>query len=392
MIPRNLFGPEHALFRDTVRRFVQRELQPFHAAWEQDGIVPRTVWEKAGRAGLLCCGVSQEYGGAQADYGFNVIVIEELARAGMSAPGFFIHTEMVAPYLERYADAGLRRRWLPPMVAGTAIGAVGITEPGAGSDMRGITCSAVRDGADFIVRGQKTFISNAHNCDFVVLAVKLAGASGRDALSLILVETDRPGVSRGPRMSKLGNRGQDTADLFFDGVRVPAGNLIGPEHGGMACLAANLSRERLAQAIRAVAVAEVTLAQTVHHVKARRAFGATLAELQSVRFTLAELHAAITACRVYADRCVELVLAGGLAPADAAALKLQAVELQGMVVDRCLQLHGGSGYMWETPVCRAYADARIARIAGGSQEIMKQIIARELLGPPAARAQGGRPS
>ncbi|WP_454731817.1 MULTISPECIES: acyl-CoA dehydrogenase family protein [Cupriavidus] len=385
MIPRTLFEADHEAYRDSVRRFVAGELAPRHAHWEREGIVPRGIWRQAGAAGLLCCGVAERYGGPEASFLFNVVVIEELARAGITAPGFFIHSEMVAPYLEVYASEALKSRWLPRMVRGEAIGAIGITEPGAGSDVRGIAATARRDGGEYVINGQKTFISNAHNCDFVVLVVKSGPPGERGAMSLILVESDRAGFSRGPRMQKLGNRGQDTAELFFDDVRVPASNLIGAEHRAMAYLTNNLARERLAQAVRAAAVCEATLEQTVAHVKARMAFGQPLAAFQNTRFKLAELRAAITAARVYVDRCIELQLRGTLDAADAAALKLQLVELQCATVDQCLQLHGGSGYLWDSPVCRAYADARIAKIAGGSLEIMKQIIARDLIDPPGGR-------
>lgn len=378
MIPRTLFKPEHHAFRDSVRRFVATELQAHHASWEKAGIVPREAWLKAGASGLLCCNVAERYGGPGADFLFNVVVIEELARAGVTGPGFYIHSDMVATYLERFASEDLKHRWLPRMVTGEAIGAIGITEPGAGSDVRGVTTRAVRDGDEYVISGQKTYISNGQNCDFVIAVTKTDPARPRDAISLILVETDRPGFKRGRNLEKLGNHAQDTSELFFDEVRVPVSNLVGEEHGGFRYLSANLATERLAQAIRAAATIEVTLEQTVDYVSQRRAFGQTLAEFQNTQFKLAELRAASIQARVFVDRCIELQLAGALDPVDAAAAKLMLSELMCKTVDECLQLHGGWGYMWEYPVCRAYADARIIKIAGGSVEIMKQIIGRDL--------------
>lgn len=378
MIARTLFRPEHEAFRDSVRRFINTELVPHHAAWEDAGVVPREAWRKAGAAGMLCCNVEETWGGPGADFLFNVVVIEELARAGTTGPGFYIHSDMVATYLSRFASAALKQRWLPGMVSGESIGAIGITEPGAGSDVRGITTQARRDGDHYVISGQKTYISNGQNCDFVIAVTKSDPARPRDAISLILVEADRPGFSRGRNLKKLGNHAQDTSELFFDDVRVPAGNLIGEEHQGFKYLGHNLAQERLAQAIRAAATVEVTIEQTVDYVMQRKAFGQTIAEFQNTQFKLAELRAASVQARVFVDRCIELQLTESLDAVDAAAAKLMLSELHCKTVDECLQLHGGWGYMWEYPVCRAYADARVIKIAGGSVEIMKQIIARDM--------------
>lgn len=377
-IPRTLFTAEHALFRDSVRRFVETELKPHHAEWEESGLVPRNVWRKAGDAGLLCCNVAEAYGGSGSDFLFNCVVIEEMARAGVTGPGFNIHSDMVATYIERFASEELKRKWLPKMITGEVIGSLGITEPGAGSDVRGIRTNARRENDEYVINGQKTYISNGQTSDVVVLAVKSDPQRPREALSLILVETDRPGFKRGRNLKKLGLHAQDTSELFLDDVRVPVSNRIGEEHAAFQYLTANLAHERLVQAVRSCVVAEVTIAQTVEYTAGRRAFGKTLADFQNTQFKLAELHAATLAARVFVDRCIELQVRGELDPVTAAAAKMQLSELHCRVVDECLQLYGGWGYMWEFPVCRAYADARIVKIAGGAMEIMKQIIARDL--------------
>ena len=378
MIPRTIFRPEHEIFRSSVRRFLEKEVAPFHAQWEDEGLVPRQVWRKAGDAGLLCCHISESYGGSGADFLYNVVVIEEIARAGATGPGFNIHSDMVATYLEEFGSEELKRHWLPRMVSGEVIGSLGITEPHAGSDVRGIRTSARREGEHYVINGQKTYISNGQTSDVIVLAVKTGADAGRDAISLILVETDRSGFARGRNLKKLGMRGQDTSELFFDDVRVPASNLIGIEGQGFRYLTANLARERLVQAVRSCAVAEVTIEQTAAFTSERQAFGHALSEFQNTQFKLAEMKAATVAGRVFVDRCIELVLQRALDPVTAAMAKLQLSDLHCRVVDECLQLHGGAGFIWDTPVCRAYADARIVKIAGGAMEVMKQIIARDL--------------
>lgn len=375
---RAIFSSDHEMFRDAVRRFVDTELTPFHEAWEEAGVVPREVWRKAGAAGLLCCNVAQEWGGSGADFLYNCVVIEELARAGITGPGFNVHSDMVATYIERFASEALKRRWLPGMVAGEVVGSLGITEPGAGSDVRGIRTTARRDGDEYVISGQKTYISNGQTSDVVVVVAKTDPQRPRDAISLILVETDRPGFSRGRNLKKLGLHAQDTSELFFDEVRVPASNLIGTEHQGFQYLTANLAHERLVQAVRSCIVAEVTIAQTVAYTAERKAFGKTIADFQNTQFKLAELHAATVVARVFVDHCIEKQLHHALDAVTAAVAKMQLSELHCRVVDECLQLYGGWGYMWEFPVCRAYADARIVKIAGGAMEIMKQIISREL--------------
>ena len=378
MIERTLFSPEHDAFRATVRAFIAAELTPGHAQWEEDGQVPRAVWQKAGAVGMLCCATAETYGGAGADFLFNVVVIEELARAGISGPGFAQHSDMVATYIERFASEELKHRWLPAMVSGEKIGAIAISEPAAGSDVRGIQTAMRRDGNHYVLRGQKTYISNGQLCDFALVVAKLDPTGPRSPVSIVLVESDRPGFVKGRRLRKLGLKAQDTSELFFDDVRVPASNLVGKEHEGLTYLTRNLAHERLVQAIRGIVVSEVTIEQTVDYTVQRKAFEATIADFQNTQFKLAELRAATLAGRVFVDRCIALQMEGRLAPVDAAAAKLMITELQCRVTDECLQLHGGAGYMWESPVCRAFADARVMKIGGGAVEVMKQIIARDM--------------
>jgi acyl-CoA dehydrogenase len=384
MIPRTLFSTEHDIFRESVRRFVQTELAPHHADWEDAGFVPREAWRAAGAAGLLCCQISEAYGGPGGDFLFNVVVTEEMARAGVTGPGFVVHSDMVATYIERFGTEEQKQRWLPGMVSGEIIGALGITEPSAGSDVRGIRTTLRREGDEYVINGQKTYISNGQLCDIIVLVTKSDPARPRDAITLVVVETHRAGFQRGRRLKKLGLKAQDTSELFFDNVRVPVANRLGEEHQGFQYLTRNLAHERLVQAVRSAVVAEVTIEQTVEYTRDRKAFGQTLAEFQNTQFKLAELRASTVAGRVFVDRCIELQLKGQLDPVDAAAAKMLLSDLHNRVVDECLQLHGGWGYMWEYPVCRAYADARIVKIAGGSMETMKSIIARDLFKRPRA--------
>jgi acyl-CoA dehydrogenase len=384
MIPRTLFSTEHDIFRESVRRFVQAELAPHHADWEEAGFVPREAWRAAGAAGLLCCQISEAYGGPGGDFLFNVVVTEEMARAGVTGPGFVVHSDMVATYIERFGTEEQKQRWLPGMVSGEIIGALGITEPSAGSDVRGIRTTLRREGDEYVINGQKTYISNGQLCDIIVLVTKSDPARPRDAITLVVVETHRAGFQRGRRLKKLGLKAQDTSELFFDNVRVPVANRLGEEHQGFQYLTRNLAHERLVQAVRSAVVAEVTIEQTVEYTRDRKAFGQTLAEFQNTQFKLAELRASTVAGRVFVDRCIELQLKGQLDPVDAAAAKMLLSDLHNRVVDECLQLHGGWGYMWEYPVCRAYADARIVKIAGGSMETMKSIIARDLFKRPRA--------
>jgi len=378
MIERNLFREEHDIFRESVRRFVEREIVPFHAKWEQDGVVPRELWLKAGAAGLLCCTVPEAYGGLGLDYLFDVVVFEELWRSGASGPGFLIHTDLVATYLLSFGTEEQKRKWLPKMVSGEAIGSLGMTEPHAGSDLKAIRTRAVRDGDDFVINGQKVFISNGQLCDFVVLATKTNSNAGAKGVTLFIVESNRPGFKRGRNLEKIGMKAQDTSELFFEDVRIPATNMLGGEGKGFALMMTKLAQERLAQAIRSATVTETVIGWTVEYTSGRSAFGQKLADFQNTQFKLADLKTRATVARVYTDKCIALFMEGKLDPVDAAMAKMFTSELHCETVDECLQLFGGWGYMWEYPIARAYADARIVKIAGGSIEIMKTIIARHM--------------
>ena len=378
MIERSLFSEEHEMFRGSVRRFIEREIVPFHAGWEENGIVPRELWRKAGTEGLLCCTVPEEYGGLGLDYLFDVVVFEELWRAGASGPGFLIHTDLVATYILSFGTEEQKRHWLPKMVRGEAIGSLGMTEPHAGSDLKEVRTRAVRDGDDFVINGQKVFISNGQLCDLVVLAVKTDRDAGAKGVSLFLVEADRPGFQKGRNLEKLGMKAQDTSELFFEDVRVPATNLLGEEGRGFAHMMTTLAQERLAQAVRSATVVETMIEWTVDYTAERKAFGGSIADFQNTQFVLADLKARSTMARVFTDRCIALFMDGNLDSVDAAMAKLVTSELHCEAADKCLQLFGGWGYMWEYPICRAFADARIVKIAGGSVEIMKTIIARDM--------------
>jgi acyl-CoA dehydrogenase len=378
MMPRPIFTPEHELFRDSVRRFVAEEVVPHHPDWEAEGIVPRDVWRKAGAAGLLCCTVPETYGGAGADFLYSAVVIEELARAGTSGPGFSLQTDIITPYMLHYGSEEQKRDWLPRMVSGEAITAIAMTEPGTGSDLQGVRTTAIADGNEMVVNGQKTFITNGQNADLVIVVAKTDPSQGAHGTSLVLVETDRDGFSRGRNLDKIGLKAQDTSELFFDNVRVPRTHLLGEEGGGFKQLMQELPQERLVIAVGAVAAAEAALEGTLDYTRERQAFGQAIAEFQATRFTLAELKTEITVGRAFLDRCLDMHLAGQLDVPTAAMAKLWCTELQGRVIDQCLQLHGGYGYMWEYPIARAWADARVQRIYGGTSEIMKEVISRSL--------------
>jgi len=378
MIERTLFTSEHEMWRDTARKFVEKEIVPFHDQWEKDGIVPRELWLKAGEAGLLCCTVPEEYGGIGADYLYDVVVFEELWRAGASGPGFLIHTDLVATYIKSFGTEEQKRQWLPKMVTGEAIGSLGMTEPHAGSDLKAIKTKAVRDGDDYVINGQKVFISNGQMCDVLVLATKTDSEAGAKGVTLFLVDTSLPGFKRGQNLDKLGMKAQDTSELFFEDLRVPASAMLGGEGEGFKLMMTKLSQERLAQAIRSATVTETMIEWTVDYTSERKAFGQTIADFQNTQFVLADLKARSVMARVFTDKCIELFMQDKLDAVDAAMLKMVTSELHCEAADKCLQLFGGWGYMWEYPICRAYADSRIVKIAGGSIEIMKTIIAREM--------------
>lgn len=378
MIPRTIFKDEHQVFRDMVRRFIAEHVTPHHAQWERDGQIPRSLWQKAGELGLLCCNVPESYGGGGGDFLHSTVLVEEMARAGATGPTFYLHSDIVAPYLVDFGTQEQKERYLPPMARGELVVALGISEPSGGSDVQNIRTSALRRGDHYVINGQKVFITNGHTADLLLLACKTDPSQRARGVSLILVETNRPGFTRGRKLEKIGCKAQDTSELFFSDLEVPVGNLLGTEGAGFAMMMTQLAQERLIQAIRAVASAEAALEWTRDYARDRAMFGHTLADFQNTRFTLAGLRAEVAAQRTFVDRCIELHLQGCLDPVDAAACKLVTTDLQFKVMDQCLQLFGGWGYMWEYPIARAFADARMGRIGGGSAEVMKHILANAM--------------
>ncbi|USD36283.1 acyl-CoA dehydrogenase family protein [Ferrimonas sp. SCSIO 43195] len=379
MFPRTLFDSDQELFRDSVRRFIETEITPFHAQWEKDGCVDRALWNKAGEQGFLCPTLPEAYGGVEVDFRYNVIINEEIARAGASGIGWGLHSDIAVPYILNYGSEEQKQRYLPGCISGELVTAIAMTEPGTGSDLQGVKTTAVRDGDDWIINGSKTFITNGQHADLVIVVAKTDKSAGARGISLFLVEASRDGYSRGSNLEKVGMKAQDTSELFFEDVRVPAQNLLGAEGQGFVYLMQELPQERLSVATNAISNTESILEQTVQYVSDRKAFGKPIAAFQNTQFKLAECKTRVDATRVFVDRCVELHLEGKLDAAMAAEAKLLTTELQGQVIDECLQLHGGYGYMWEYPVARAWADARVQRIYAGTSEVMKLIIARQML-------------
>jgi len=382
--PRRLTGPrtvmtaDHEAFRDTVRRFFDRHVIPFHRQWERDGIVPRSVWLEAGAAGILCPMLAEEHGGAGADFGYSAVVIEEIARTNCTGPGFPLHSDIVVPYIEDLATPERKRAWLPGMARGEIIGAIAMTEPGMGSDLKAMRTTAKRDGDDYVISGQKTFISNGQNAGLVIVCAKTDPHAGARGISLICVPEGTPGFTKGRNLEKIGLHAQDTSELFFDEVRVPAANLLGEENKGFGYLIRNLPQERLVIAVRAAAGVEAMLEKTIAYTKERQIFGQTVFDFQHNRFKLAQAKAKAAMLRVFADHLLAMHLKGELSVEAAAAGKLLGAEMQNQLYDDFLQLHGGYGYMADFDIGRAWADARVGRIYGGSSEVMTEIIARTL--------------
>ena len=372
------YTDEHHAFRDSVHRFVEREVRPHHAKWEKDGQVPRELYRKAGALGILLTGVPAEYGGGGGDFLFAHIVQEELGWAGATGPQFGLHSDIVAPYILHVGSEALKRHWLPRMASGEAIAAIAMTEPGAGSDLAGVRTTALRDGDDYVIRGQKIFISNGQLADLVVVVAKTDPTQGARGVSLLLVETDRAGFARGRNLDKLGMDAQDTSELFFDDVRVPASNLLGEEGQGFASLMRELPQERLLVAITAVAAAEEAVRLAVEYVEGRQAFGKPISALQNTRFSLAECKTEAAVGRAFVEQCILKHLRGELDAAEASMAKWWCTEMQFRVTDACLQLFGGYGYMREYPIARLWTDARVQRIYGGTTEIMKEIVGRSM--------------
>ncbi|MGE3298526.1 MAG: acyl-CoA dehydrogenase family protein [Porticoccaceae bacterium] len=374
-----MYSADHELFRDTARRFYREELEPNIEQWENEGIIPREFWRQAGAKGLLCCGIPEAYGGPGGDFSHNMISSEEIGYAiGGGSCGFALQSDITAYYLLNHASEALKRRWLPGMVSGEIVSAIAMTEPGAGSDLQATRATAVRDGDHYVINGQKTFITNGQHCDFVIVVCKTDPAKGSRGMSLILVETDRPGFERGRNLDKIGQKAADTSEMFFSDVRVPVSNLIGEEGRGFAYLMQELPRERLTVAFRAWAEAQRAFETTVAYVKERTAFGKPLLEFQNSAFKLAEIKTDLAVGWAFLDQCLQKIIAGTLTAEEGAMAKLWTTEREGRIVDECLQLFGGYGYMREYPISRMYVDARIRRIYAGTSEIMKLFISRQL--------------
>jgi alkylation response protein AidB-like acyl-CoA dehydrogenase len=378
---RQLFDEEHDLFRTSIRTFIEKEIAPHHLEWEEAGIVPREVFLAAGASGFLCMAVPEEYGGAGVDdFRFNMVIAEEVQRAGVAGSGLGItlHNDICLPYLLRGTTDEQKARWLPGMVSGELISAIAMTEPTIGSDLASMRTSAVRDGEDYVVNGSKTFITNGINADLVITAVKTDPSERHRGMSLIMLERDMEGFERGRNLEKVGLHSQDTAELFFTDVRVPAANLLGTEGTGFIQLVENLPQERLSVAVGGVAAAAQALDWTLAYCKEREAFGQPIGSFQNTRFRLAEMATEVEIAWTFIDRCVETHIRGELTAEEAAMAKWWCTELQKRVVDTCVQLHGGYGYMLEYPIARAYVDARVQTIYAGTTEIMKEIIGRSL--------------
>jgi acyl-CoA dehydrogenase len=377
-IPRTLFQPEHEQFRETVHSFAAREIVPHLLRWEENGAVDRTLWRQCGELGFLCPAIPADYGGAESDRLYSMILLEELAPLGGLGISLAMHSDIVAPYLVEFATEEVKRSYLPRMATGEIIGALAMSEPAAGSDVKAIRTSAIRAGDGYVLNGSKIFISNGSECGLVIVVAKTLPQAQAKGISLFVVDASTPGVEKGRRLKKIGLKAQDTAELFFNDVRVPATHLLGVENQGFQYLMRELPWERLQLAIAAVASAAAALELTIDYTRARQAFGRPVLDFQNTRFKLAELRSEVQIAQVFVDRCMQLELVHQLDPVTAAMAKYWCTDLQCKVVDECLQLHGGYGYMQEYSIGRAYVDARAQRIYGGTNEIMKDIIARTL--------------
>ncbi|MDQ2622395.1 MAG: acyl-CoA dehydrogenase family protein [Actinomycetota bacterium] len=378
---REIFASEHKDFRETVRRFFADEVKPNFEQWETDGIIPREVFAKAGELGMLGMSVDEEYGGlGLKDYRFNQVIVEEGNYAGLTgaALGITLHNDVCLPYFEEYCNEEQKERWMPGIVDGSLITAVAMTEPGIGSDLASMSTKAIRDGDEYVVDGSKTFITNGINADLIITAVKTDPKEKHRGMSLMILERGMEGLERGRNLEKIGMHSQDTAELFFNEVRVPATNLLGNEGEGFKYLVFNLAQERLSIAVAAVAAAQAALNWTLEYVNERMAFGKPIGSFQNSRFEMATIKTEVDIATVYIDRCVTALNERKLSVEDAAAAKWWTTEMADRVIDKCVQLHGGYGYMLEYPIARAYADNRVTRIYGGTTEIMKEIIGRSM--------------
>ena len=377
-----LTATDYTLFRDTARRFAEQEIKPNIDAWEKAGIVPLDWWRRAGEAGLLCVEIGDVYGGAGGDFRSAALVIGEIMRIGAGGLGssISVHSDIVAIYINNQGDAAQKDCWLPKMVSGDAVGAIAMSEPDAGSDLKSMRTTARRDGDGYVLNGQKTFITNGQNAGICIVCAKTDANAGAHGISLFLVDTTSPGFQVGRNLEKVGQHMSDTSEIFLDDVRVPATSLLGEENQGFGILMSELPRERLLLAIGGIAAAEAAIEWTVDYTSQRKVFGKPIAEFQNTRFTLAQLKAEVTIGRTFVESCTDLLMQGELDATTAAMAKLWLSQLQSRVADACLQLHGGYGYMTEFPIARAWTDARVQQIYGGSNEVMKEIIARGMFG------------
>jgi alkylation response protein AidB-like acyl-CoA dehydrogenase len=369
------------MFRDSFRKFLLEEAVPYHEQWEKDGQVSREFWKKAGEMGYLSPTVPEAYGGVEVDFRYNAVVAEEVSNFGLTGIGFGLHSDIAVPYIMAYGTEEQKQKYLPGCVNGDIITAIAMTEPGTGSDLQGVKTNAVLsdDGEHYILNGSKTFITNGQMADLVIVVAKTDPSAGAKGTSLLLLEAGTEGFVKGQNLHKIGMKAQDTSELFFQDVKVPKANLLGTEGMGFIYLMQELPQERLSVSLTAIACAESILEQTVAYVKDRKAFGTTIASFQNTQFKLAEMSSTVTMARVFIDKCLELHLEKELDDVTAAKLKLLSTDIQCDVVDECLQLHGGYGYMWEYPVARAFADARVQKIYAGTNEIMKLIIGRDIV-------------
>ena len=381
MLPhRRVYDEEHNQLRETVRRFAASKIAPNFQRWEDAGIIDRSLLNHGGTAGLLCPQVPEEFGGAGGDFRHNAVIIEELSYSGFAGPAtdFSVHNDVCCGYLLSYGSPEQKKKWLPRMVSGETICAIAMTEPGTGSDLQGVRTRAVREGDDYVISGQKTFITNGQMCDLVIVVVRTSPDGGSRGMSLVLVEADRPGFRRGRNLEKLGHLSSDTSELFFDNVRVPVGNVLGAEGGAMGALMSELPQERLTIALHSIAAAQKAFDLTKDYVQQRNAFGSPIGSFQNTRFKLADLKSDLAVGWAYVDQCLDEHMRHELTTYAASTAKLWTTEMHGRLVDQCLQFFGGYGFMREYEICRLYADARVLRIYGGTSEIMRELISRSL--------------
>ncbi len=375
---REIFTEDHEIFRNSLRKFLSDEIAPHHDAWEEQGFVDREAWLKAGELGFLCTSMPEEFGGAGADRLYSMVLFEEVQRQNLSGLGYGLHNEIVAPYIFNYGTDEQKAKYLPKMATGEMIGAIAMSEPGTGSDLQSVKTTALKDGNEIVVNGQKTFITNGWNADVVIVVAKTDPTKGAKGTSLVLLERGDEGFDKGRRLKKLGLKAQDTSELFFDNVRIPADRILGEEGKGFQYLMQELAWERLQVAIGAAAAIETALDLTVTYCKERQAFGQSLLEFQNTRFKLAEAKTKLEVMRAFVDQCITQHDAGQLDAATASMAKWWSAQMQNEIMDECLQLFGGYGYMNEFPISQLYADARVQKIYGGTNEIMKELIARDM--------------